>query len=210
MKSIDERKKIGEKIIAELKKLFPVAKTALNYSTPWELLVAVILSAQFPDKRVNVVTETLFKKYQTLDDYVNADWKEFGNDIKSVVFHGNKSKNILASAKIVKEKFGEKVPDTMEELLTLPGVARKTANVILGVIYNKNVGVVVDTHVRRLCNLHGLTDKEDPVKIEKDLMEVLPQKEWRDFSLRLILYGREYCSARPHDHANCPLMKILS
>lgn len=210
MKSIEEKKKIGKKMITELKKLFPVAKTALNYSTPWELLVAVILSAQFPDKRVNMVTEQLFKKYKTLEDYVNADWKEFDTDIKSVLFHGNKSKNILASAKIVKEKFGGKVPDTMEELLILPGVARKTANVILGVIYGKNVGVVVDTHVRRLCNLHGLTDKEDPVKIEKDLMEALPQEEWRDFSLRLILYGREYCSARPHDHTNCPLIKILS
>lgn len=197
-------------MILELKKLFPVAKTALNYSIPWELLVAVILSAQFPDKRVNIVTEKLFKKYKTLDDYVNADWKEFDTDLKSVLFHGNKAKNILASAKIIKEKFGGKIPDTMEELVTLPGVARKTANVILGVIYNKNVGVVVDTHVRRLCNLHGLTDKEDPVKIEKDLMEVIPQKEWRDFSLRLILYGREYCTARPHDHANCPFSKILS
>jgi endonuclease III len=207
---MEEKKKTATIMIRELKKLFPEAKTALHHSSAWELLVATILSAQCTDKLVNKVTENLFKKYKTLDDYVNASVEEFDQDIKSVTFHGNKSKNILKTAKIVKETYGGKVPDTMEDLISLPGVARKTANVVLGVWFHKSEGVVVDTHVRRLTQLHGLTTNEDPVKIEKDLMEIIPKDEWTDFSLRLILYGREYCSARPHDHAKCPLVRALA
>lgn len=208
-KILEERKKRAEIIIKELKKLFPVAKTALNYSTPLELLFAVILSAQATDKLVNKVTANLFQKYKTLDDYVAADPEEFTKYISSVNFYRNKAKNILATAKILKEKYNGKIPDTMEELLTLPGVARKTANVILSTVYNKADGVVVDTHVKRLSKLYGLTDYEDPVKIENDLIEILPREERRDYSFRMIDYGRAYCTAKPHDHANCPLVKVL-
>lgn len=205
---ISEKKKKAGKIIKRLKELFPVANTALNHKDALQLLVATILSAQATDKLVNKVTETLFQKYKNLDDYVNADFAEFDQDIKSVNFHTNKAKNILATAKIIKEKFDGKVPDTMENLVTLPGVARKTANVVLGVWFRKNEGVVVDTHVRRISQLLGLTKHEDPVKIEKDLMEILPKDEWARFSLSLILYGRQYCPARPHDHTNCLLSNI--
>lgn len=206
---LEERKKRAQIIIKELKKLFPIAKTALNYSTPLELLFAVILSAQATDKLVNKVTANLFQKYKTLDDYVAADPEKFTKDISSVNFYRNKAKNILATAKILKEKYNGKIPDTMEELLTLPGVARKTANVILSTVYNKADGVVVDTHVKRLSKLYGLTDYEDPVKIENDLIQILPREERRDFSFRMIDYGRAYCMAKPHDHANCPLVKVL-
>ncbi len=207
MQNLQERKKRAKKVVRELKKLFPDAKCALNHSNPWQLLVATILSAQTTDKLVNRVTTTLFRKYKTVDDYANASVDEFDQDIRSVNFHTNKAKNIIAAAKIIEEKFHGNVPDSMEELLTLPGVARKTANVLLGVAFHKNEGVVVDTHVKRLAKLYGLTDYDDPVKIEKDLMEILPQDEWTDFSLRLILYGRQYCPARPHKHTNCPLLK---
>jgi endonuclease-3 len=203
---MEEKKKKASIMIKELKKLFPKAETALHHTSAWELLVATILSAQCTDKLVNKVTEQLFQKYKTLDDYLKVSVEDFDQDIKSVTFHSAKAKNILATVKLVKEKYGGNVPDTMEDLTSLPGAARKTANVVLGVWFHKNVGVVVDTHVRRLAQLHGLTVNEDPVKIEKDLMEILPQDEWTDFSLRLILYGRQYCTGRPHDHANCPLV----
>lgn len=209
MKTIEERKKIAKIMIKKLKELIPEAKTALNYSTPWELLMAVILSAQTTDKTVNKVTETLFKKYKNVDAVAQANLEEFTQDIHSVNFYRNKAKNIIATAKIIQEKYKGKVPDTMEELLNLPGVARKTANVILSIIYDKAEGVVVDTHVRRLSNLHGLTDSQDPVKIEKDLVEILPKEEWRDFSFRMIDYGRQFCPARPHDHDKCPITVAL-
>lgn len=196
-------------MIRELKRLFPEAKTALNYATPLQLLFAVILSAQCTDKLVNKVTANLFQKYKTLDDYVNANPVEFEKDISSVNFYRNKAKNILASAKILKEKYNGRVPDKMKDLLSLPGVARKTANVIMASVYNNAEGVVVDTHVKRISKVHGLTEYEDPVKVEKDLMEILPKEEWRDFSFRVIDYGRAYCTAKPHDHAHCPLVKVL-
>lgn len=207
-KTIQARKERAEKIIAKLKKLFPNAKIALKYSDPLQLLVAVMLSAQTTDKQVNKVTPNLFKKYQTLDDYVNADIKEFEKDIHSTGFYHNKAKHILASAKIIKEKFQGKVPDTMEGLLSLPGVARKTANVVLGNLYGKVEGIAVDTHVRRLSKVLGLTDETDPVRIEKDLMAILPKKEWFDFTYRMIEYGRNYCIAKKHDHENCPLSEF--
>jgi endonuclease-3 len=205
-----EKKKLFEKINKELKKLYPKAKIALNFSNPWELLVAVILSAQTTDKKVNEITEKLFKKYKTIDDYVNANLKEFENDIKGVNYYKNKAKFILENAKIIKEKFGGKVPRTMEELLQLKGVARKTANIVLSVAYNIYEGIAVDTHVKRLTKLLGLTKETKPEKIEKDLMAIIPKgPEWRDFPLRLIQYGREYCPAKKHNHKNCPLTKIL-
>ena len=210
MKNIEKKKKIFEKINKELKKLYPKAKIALNFSNPWELLVAVILSAQTTDKKVNEITEKLFKKYKTIDDYAKANLKEFENDIRGVNYYKNKAKFILENAKIIKEKFGGKVPKTMEELLQLKGVARKTANIVLSVAYNIYEGIAVDTHVKRLTKLLGLTKETKPEKIEKDLMAIIPKgPEWRDFPLRLIQYGREYCPARKHNHKNCPLTKIL-
>ncbi len=207
-RELTTRKKRAVKVIAALKKLFPRAKIALNYSNNWELLVAVILSAQCTDKKVNEVAARLFKKYRTIDDYVKADRDEFEQDIRSTGFYRNKAKNILKTAKIIKEKYNGTLPVTMEEMLTLPGVARKTANVALGNAYGVVEGIAVDTHVRRLSKLLGLTDHTDPDKIEQDLMQILPKKEWHDFTYRLIEYGRTYCSARPHRHERCPLNKI--
>lgn len=202
------RKKRAAKIVAVLKKLFPDAKIALKYSNNWELLVAVILSAQCTDKKVNEVTAKLFKKYKTLNDYVRADQKEFEKDIKPTGFYRNKAKNILASARIIKERFGGKVPCSMEELLTLPGVARKTANIVLGNGCGIVEGIAVDTHVRRLSIKLGLTKNTDPDKIEKDLMQLLPKKEWFNFTYRMIEYGRQICPARKHECKNHPLTKI--
>ena len=210
MKNLEKKKKLFEKINKELKKLYPQAKIALNFSNPWELLVAVILSAQTTDKKVNEITEKLFKKYKTIDDYAKANLKEFENDIKGVNYYKNKAKFILENAKIIKEKFGGKVPKTMEEMLQLKGVARKTANIVLSVAYGVYEGIAVDTHVKRLTRLLGLTKETKPEKIEKDLMEIIPKgEEWRDFPLRLIQYGREYCPAKKHNHKLCPLTKIL-
>ncbi len=210
-KNINERKKIFNLINKTLKKLYPQIKIALNYSNPWELLAATILSAQTTDKKVNEVTKKLFKKYKSLDDYLKVDIKEFQEDIKSINYYKNKGKFILENAKIIKEKFNGKVPRSMEEMLQLKGVARKTANIVLSVAYNVFEGIAVDTHVKRLSKLLGLTDEIKPEKIEKDLMKIIPQgPEWRDFPLRLIQYGREYCPAKKHNHQNCPLTKILS
>ncbi len=210
MKELQKRKEIFKKINKVLKKLYPEAKIALNFSNPWELLVAVILSAQTTDKKVNEITEKLFKKYKKFDDYAKANLKELENDIKGVNYYKNKAKFILENAKIIKEKFGGKVPKTMEELLTLKGVARKTANIVLSVAYNIYEGIAVDTHVKRLSKLLGLTNETKPEKIEKDLMIIIPKgPEWRDFPLRLIQYGREYCPAKKHNHQNCPLTKVL-
>ncbi|OHB21375.1 MAG: endonuclease III [Parcubacteria group bacterium RIFCSPLOWO2_01_FULL_48_18] len=204
-----KRKTKAARINRILKKLFPRAKIVLKYSNNWELLVAVILSAQCTDKKVNEVTAELFKKYRTLEDYVSADPKKFMQDIRSTGFYRNKTKNILAAAKAVKRRYGGRVPDAMEEILKLPGVARKTANVVLGNAYGVVEGIAVDTHVRRLSRLLGLTNETDPVKIERDLMVILPKKEWFGFAYRLIDYGRKYCPARPHDHARCPLSKRI-
>lgn len=204
---VAKKKKIL-RIIRRLKKLFPDASIVLKYGNPWELLIAVILSAQCTDKKVNEVTEKLFKKYRTLDDYIRASPTQFEKDIYQTGFYRAKAHNILASAKIAKEKFGGKVPRTMEEMLTLPGVARKTANVVLGNAYGVVEGIAVDTHVRRLSKLFGLTDHDDPNKIERDLMEIVPRKDWFLFTYLMIEYGRTYCTARKHDHSNCPLTAI--
>lgn len=202
----EERAKI---VLRELKKLFPHVRCFLNHSSPWELLVGVILSAQCTDKKVNEVTEKLFKKYPTLEDYLNADPREFEKDIFQTGFYRAKTKNILATAKLVKENFGGEVPRTMHEILTLRGVARKTANVVLGNAYNVVEGIAVDTHVMRLSRKFGLSNGNNPVKIEKDLMAIIPQEEWLDFTHRLIEYGRAYCPAKAHDHENEPIVKAL-
>ncbi|HVZ12616.1 MAG TPA: endonuclease III [Patescibacteria group bacterium] len=203
-----DKKQKAEKISAQLKKLFPHAKTPLNHSNPWELYVAVALSAQQTDVGVNKVTESLFKKYKKLEDYRTASLEEFDTDIKSINFHKGKSKAIKNAADIVAEKYKGKMPETMEELLELPFIGRKTANVILQEAFGKSEGVVVDTHVKRLSNLFGLSKNSDPVKIEKDLMEIVPQKDWREFGLGLIWYGRTYCKASCK-HADCPLREFI-
>jgi len=208
-KKLGERKKRVTKLNKELKKLFPEAKIELNYKNPLQLLVAVILSAQATDKKINEITKDLFKKYKTVDDYVNAKPKEFEKDIKQSGFFRSKTKSILGAAKKIKEDYGGKVPNTMEELLTLPGVARKTANIVLRNAYGIIEGIAVDTHVGRLAQKLDLTDYKDPVKVERDLMEILPRKDWGDFNHRLVLYGRHVCARRIHkDCAEHPLTKI--
>ena len=203
------RKTKAQKIVRALKKLFPTTGMALRYSNNWELVVAVVLSAQCTDKKVNEVTEKLFKKYRTLDDYAEADPREFEKDVRPTGFFCNKTKNILAAARMIRTDFNGEIPHTMEELVQVPGVARKTANIVLGNAYGIVEGIAVDTHVIRLSRLLGLTDHADAVKIERDLMQILPKKEWFLFTYRLIDYGRNYCTARRHDHAVCPLSKIL-
>lgn len=199
------RKRSVRRIIRALDKLFPSARIMLRSGTPWELLVAVILSAQCTDKKVNEVTEVLFKKYRTLDAYVHAAPRAFEKDIYQTGFYRMKAKHILASARIVKERFSGRVPHTMADIMTLPGVARKTANVVLGNAYGVVEGIAVDTHVKRLARVLGLTDNRDPNTIEHDLMEIVPKKDWLRCTYLLIEYGRAYCTARKHDHEQCPL-----
>lgn len=194
-----------KEIIERLRIVYPHPKTALDYTSPLDHLIATMLSAQTTDKLVNQVTPNLFKRYKSASDYAQAEITELDNYIKRVNFHNNKTKNIIAAGKIIVEKYNGKIPDTMEELNGLPGVARKTANVVLSTIFGKYEGIVVDTHVMRLSKKLMLTDKADPVKIEKDLMEIVPKKDWKDFSHLLILHGRDICTARPHTCADCPL-----
>lgn len=194
----------AKKITLQLKKMYPNAKTPLNYSNPFELYVAVALSAQQTDVGVNKVTDVLFKKYKSLEDYRKASLEEFEKDIGSINFYKGKAKAIKKAADIVFEKYGGKLPDTMDELVSLPFVGRKTANVILQEAFGKTEGIVVDTHVKRLSNLFGLTTQKDPIKIENDLTKIIDKKDWRDFGLGLIYYGREYCKASCK-HEKCPL-----
>lgn len=203
-----DQKEKTRKILDTLKKLFPKAGMMLHYDNNWELLVSVVLSAQCTDKKVNEVTEKLFKKYRTLNDYVAAKPAEFERDIYSTGFYRSKTKNILAAAKMIKTKFAGKVPRTMEEILTVPGVARKTANVVLGNAYNVVDGIAVDTHVRRIASILKLTKSGNPIIIERDLMALIPKKDWFKTTYFFIEYGRKYCPARKHDHANCPLYKF--
>ncbi len=207
-KEFKERKVRILKLDRALKKLFPAAEIELTFKTPLELLVAVQLSARCTDKMVNKITEKLFKKYKKLDDYVKADPLEFEQDIKSSGFYRNKTKNILAAAKMIKEEFGGHVPKTIEEMLRLPGVARKTATVVLKEAYGVVAGVTVDTHVIRFVQRFNLSDYKNPVRIEKDLMQLLPKKEWGHFTHRVIHYGRYLAPARPYDTTKDPLVKI--
>ncbi len=206
MGRIDEKERI-KKISRRLAKTYPDAKIALRYKTNWELLVAVILSAQCTDKKVNEVTARLFKKYRTLEDYVRAKPKEFEKDIRATGFFRAKTRAILATAKIIEEKFNGRVPKTMDEMLLLRGVARKTANVVLGNAYGVVEGIAVDTHVRRLSNRLGLSKHSDPVKIEQDLMKLFPRKEWFSLTYRLINHGRAICTAKDPRCDLCPIAK---
>jgi len=195
-------------IIRRLKKEYPEPKTALNFRNPFELLVATVLSAQTTDALVNKVTENLFKKYRTVKDYANAPLETLQDDVRSVNFYKTKAKNIQAAAKMIAEKFNSRVPKTMDELISLPGVARKTANIILSGAYGINEGIAVDTHVRRLSFRLGLTKNEDPVKIETDLMGLTPKEEWGNLSHLLIFHGRKICQARKPLHRECVLYDI--
>ncbi|PIR75999.1 MAG: endonuclease III [Candidatus Magasanikbacteria bacterium CG10_big_fil_rev_8_21_14_0_10_42_10] len=209
MLTVSQRKKKVSILLKELKKLVPKATMMLAYSNNWELVVAVVLSAQCTDKQVNKVTKTLFQKYPTLQDYVDADRTEFEQDIYSTGFYKHKAKNVLAGARVVHEQFGGIIPNTLEELMMIPGVGRKTANVVLGNAYGIAEGIAVDTHVKRFAQHFGLTDSSNPNVIERDLMAILPQKEWFLFTYYAIEYGRQYCSARCH-HDDCPLRMLLS
>jgi endonuclease-3 len=195
-------------IIRRLKKEYPEPKTALNFRNPFELLVATVLSAQTTDALVNKVTENLFKKYRTVKDYANAPLETLQNDVRSVNFYKTKAKNIQASAKMIAEKFNSRVPKTMDELISLPGVARKTANIILSGAYGINEGIAVDTHVKRLSFRLGLTKNQDPVKIETDLLGLTPKEEWGNLSHLLIFHGRKICQARKPLHRECVLYDI--
>jgi endonuclease-3 len=197
-----------EKIIDLLEKQYPNAKTALNYSNPLEILVATMLSAQTTDVRVNIVTQTLFKKYHTAEDYANADLKELEQDIHSTGFYHNKARNLQKCCQLLVEKFRSQVPKTMEELIELPGVARKTANIVLYNAYDTIVGIAVDTHVRRLSERLGLTVQKDQDKIEQDLMQITPKEKWMILTDLLIFHGRQVCMAKKPKCEVCVLKKI--
>jgi len=196
------------KVIKLLEKEYPDAKTALHHSNPLELLVATILSAQCTDARVNIVTESLFKKYRTAKDYARADIHEFEQEIRSTGFYRNKARNIKNCCQMLVEKFNSQVPRSMEEMLQLPGVARKTANVVLSNAYGVVVGIAVDTHVRRVANRLGLTQNENADKIEQDLMKIVPKRQWMRITDLLIFHGRKICIARHPKCALCILNKI--
>ncbi len=192
-------------ILVKLKKEYPSVKTALEYKDPLQLLVATILSAQCTDKRVNMVTAGLFRKYRTAEDYARADLRVFEQEIRSTGFYRNKARNIIASATIISEQYAGLVPDSMEELIKLPGVARKTANIVLSDAYGKLEGIAVDTHVKRLSKRLGLTEHTDQDKIEQDLMKNTPKSEWSNLSHLLIYHGRAVCIAKRPKHEACVL-----
>src|SRR5205085_12131172 len=195
-------------IITELRRLYPDAKCSLNFSNPLELLVATQLSAQCTDERVNIVTEHLFQKYRSAEDFATVSQEELEQDIKSTGFYRNKAKNIRATCQRLITQYGGEVPRTMADLLTLPGVARKTANVVLGNAFGIVEGFVVDTHIGRLARRFGWTKHEDPVKVEQDLMSKVPQKDWLDLSHMLIFHGRAICLARRPLCEQCALARI--
>lgn len=201
------RKKLPE-MIRLLRKSYPSAKTALNFKTPIQMLVSTILSAQCTDVRVNKVTPALFKKYATADDFAGAKLPELQTLIRSTGFYRNKAKNIQGAAEVIVKKYKGEVPRTMDEMLELPGVARKTANVVLHNAYGIVAGVVVDTHVGRLARRLGLTDQKDAAKVEKDLMEIVPKKDWANISYWLIDHGRAVCKSQKPSCGACVLNNI--
>ncbi len=203
-----DKKQKAQKIVSELKKLFPKTKIALAYKTPFQLLVAVILSAQTTDKKVNEVTLPLFKKFKTAKEFEALPQPKLEVYIKSIGLYRGKARNILSSAKIINGQYKGELPRSMKGMVELPGVGRKTANVVLGIIYNVVEGIAVDTHVRRLAQLFGLSKSSNPDIIERDLMEILPKRQWREFTFRMIDYGRKYCPASCR-HTDCPLKNFI-
>lgn len=205
-----ERTRRARKMNAILRALYPEIHIALKYTTDWELLVAVQLSAQCTDERVNKVTHKLFKKYKTIQEYASASQKEMEQAVFSCGFYKNKAKNIRNAAQLILSEYGGEVPRTMKALLHIPGVARKTANVILSTLYDVHEGIAVDTHVRRFAIRFDLTSYTDPLHIEQDLMKLMPKNEWGGFNHRLVFYGRDYCPARKHACENHPLTLLYS
>lgn len=206
MKNSSAKRQTG-KLLSLLEKHYPGADTALRHADPLELLIATILSAQCTDVRVNLVTPKLFSDFRKASDFANADQQVLEEYIRSTGFFRNKAKNIIGCCRALTEKHGGKVPDTLEELVALPGVGRKTANCVLGMAFGKP-GIVVDTHVKRISNRLGLTDKKDPDKIEFDLMKIMPEESWIAFSSQAILFGRDICSARKPKCCECFLLSM--
>ncbi len=210
-KALDRTSPVEERapeIIRILSKTYPDAKVALRFSDPLEMLVATILSAQCTDERVNQVTETLFKKYRTPEDYLRVPESELAADIKPTGFFNQKTRSIRGACQRIVEVYDGNVPETLEDLITLPGVARKTANIVLGNGFGKVEGIAVDTHVRRVSQRLGFTEEDDPDKIERDLMRLIPRKEWFDFTYVLIDHGRAICVARTPKCEICPVSHL--
>ena len=196
------------KVLRRLKREYPDPVTALNFQAPFELLVATMLSAQTTDVHVNKVTGGLFKRYRSIEDYADAPAETFQKEVSSINFYKTKAKNIQGAARMIIERFHSEVPKTMEDLISLPGVARKTANVVLSNAYGLHEGIAVDTHVKRVAFRLGITKNEDPVKVEKDLMAITPKKDWGDLSHLLIFHGRKICQAKKPQHQECVLYDI--
>ncbi len=207
MKDMDENERIKE-ILKLLKKEYPKPTVALNFSNPLEMLIATILSTQATDVKVNEVTKDLFKKYKTARDYAEADRTELENDIRPTGFYRNKAKYLQEACKLIIEKFDGNVPDTMEGLISLPGVARKTANIVISNAFGKIEGIAVDTHVKRLSQRLGLTKNKNPDKIEQDLMAIIPKKEWFQFTYMIIDHGRKICHAKKPEHNKCVVREL--
>jgi endonuclease-3 len=208
---LDSSSPIGDRapeIVSVLSRTYPDAHVALEFSNPLEMLVATILSAQCTDERVNKVTKILFKKYRKPEDYLKVPESELATDIKPTGFFNQKTKSVRGACARIVEVYGGKVPDTMEDLVTLPGVARKTANIVLGNAYSKVEGIAVDTHVRRLAQRLGFTTQNDPDKVERDLMSAIPKKVWFDFTYALIDHGRAICEARKPRCGDCPVSRL--
>jgi endonuclease III len=204
----DPRKRM-QHIAQVLQKSMPAAKVELDHRSPWELLVATILSAQCTDQRVNQVTPELFRRYKTPADLAKAKLSDVEHIIRSTGFFKSKAKNIIGCSQVVTERFGEQVPDTMEQLVTLPGVGRKTANVLLGQAFDKPA-IVVDTHVKRVSKRLALSKSDDPDQIERDLQQLLPTSQWTGVSQRLLLHGRYVCLARKPQCSRCPIYQLCS
>ncbi len=209
-KTVSKQADRTKRILKQFDRAYPDAQCALRFRTPLELLIATILSAQCTDERVNLVTRDLFNKYTSPSDYAGAETETLENEIRSTGFFRNKTKNIQGACRKIQETFGGEVPDTMEKLLQLPGVARKTANVVLGVAFKKATGVVVDTHVFRVSRRLGLSNAKTPENVERDLMRILPQSRWIAFSHQTILFGRQICRARKPLCSRCPVEDLCT
>jgi len=208
LRKVATKRQKALEILVRLKRLYPDATCSLNYETTVQLLVATILSAQCTDERVNMVTPALFAKYPDAPALAKANLTDLENIVRSTGFYKNKAKNIKGACQLIVSKFGGEVPQVMEELLELPGVARKTANVVLGHGFGINMGVTVDTHVKRLTKKLGLTASDNPIQVERDLMKLLPQPDWENWSIRLIYHGRAVCKARRPNCQECMLADL--
>lgn len=204
----EERKARAKKILTYLKKAYPVPETELVFTTPIQLVVAVMLSAQSTDKRVNLVTATLFKKYKTVSDFADADLATFTQELSSITFYKNKARHVIATAQMLRDEFGGKIPQTEKELVRLPGIAYKTAHVVLGELHGIWEGIPTDTHVRRFALKFDLTDRTELTKISKELEALIPKKDWKYVNNGLVLYGRYVCKAVPHPCEDHPLTRL--